>query len=286
MTASAADRPPAQAAGDDAVLDSLVFLVAENYGYSCRSGSRDAILLDGPQRLYVSMRNLRQLARQVARDDWPALVADHVGTIITAIEEPLDLSDFELASGLLRSRVYPAEADAGRLISRPFGPGLIEAVVADTPTTVRTVVAEDAASWQVGADAVFDVARAGVRADGPLEVDIIDDLGIRVLEGSTFYAATHLLWLESYLTPGRYGALVVAPTRSMIAACPVLDSSAVVAAERLHTLAQNAYEQGPGSLSSELYWWREGRLTLLETRIDAGRLVLPGDFLLFLAGLR
>ena len=210
------DRRPTAADGSDPALDSLVVLVAESHGYGCRPVPGDVMLLDGPQRLHIGMRNLRQLARQVPRDDWPALVADHVGTIITAIEEPLDLSDFALVRGLLRSRVYPSEARTGRLISRPFAPGLIEAIVADTPTTVRTVVTDDAATWPVTTDELFAVGRDGVRADGPLECDVIDDTGIRVLEGSTFYAATHLVWLESYLDPGPYGAFAVAPTRSTI----------------------------------------------------------------------
>lgn len=267
---------------DDRALDSLVVLVAESHGYGCRPVPYDAMLLDGPQRLHIGMRNLRQLARQLPRDDWPALVADHVGTIITAVEEPLDLRDFELVCGLLRARVYPAEANPGRLVSRPFAPGLIEAIVADTPTTVRTVVADDVLGWPVTEGELFDLAREGVRADGPLECDVIDETGIHVLEGQTFYAATHLAWLDSYLDPGPYGVLAVAPTRSLLAACQIRKESAVVAAERLVGFANNAYEEGPGSLSRELFWSRDARLTPLKTRFDGGRLVLPEDFRSFL----
>jgi hypothetical protein len=278
------DRRPTAADGCDPALDSLVVLVAESHGYGCRSVPGDVMLLDGPQRLHIGMRNLRQLARQVPRDDWPALVADHVGTIITAIEEPLDLNDFALVRGLLRSRVYPAEARTGRLISRPFAPGLIEAIVADTPTTVRTVVTDDAITWPVTTDELFAVARDGVRADGPLECDVIDDTGIRVLEGSTFYAATHLVWLESYLDPGPYGALAVAPTRSTIAACAIRKDTALVTAERLRAFAVDTHEDGPGSLTPDLFWWRRGTLTLLE-RANTGRAELPADFLRFVASL-
>jgi hypothetical protein len=278
------DRRPTAADATDPALDSLVVLVAESHGYGCRPAPGDVMLLDGPQRLHIGMRNLRQLARQVPRDDWPALVADHVGTIITAIEEPLDLSDFALVRGLLRSRVYPVEARTGRLISRPFAPGLIEAIVADTPTTVRTVVTDDAYTWPVNTEELFAVGRDGVRADGPLECDVIDDTGIRVLEGSTFYAATHLVWLESYLDPGPYGALAVAPTRSTIAACSIRKDTALISAERLRAFTRDTHEDGPGSLSPELFWWRRGELTLLE-RSNTGRAELPPRFLDFLASL-
>jgi hypothetical protein len=273
---------------DDGTLDSLLVLVAESLGYACRQVPGDVMLLEGANRLHVSMRNLRQLARLVPRDDWPALVSDHVTTIVTAIEEPLDLSDFDLAQHLLRTRIYPVEADNGILAARPFAPGLIEVVVVDTPTTVRTVTTEEMAGWPVSGDALFMLGRANVRADGPLQMDEQDLGGVRmaVLHGWTFYAVTHLAWLEEYLPIGPYGALVIAPNRSLIVAHPIQPvgggpraryRAAAAAARELQGQAHHAYEDGPGSLSPYLYWWRGGELTLLETRYEDDTLVLPAE---------
>ncbi|MFD0690449.1 hypothetical protein [Actinomadura fibrosa] len=281
---------------DDGTLDSLLVLVAESLGYACRRVPGDVMLLEGANRLHVSMRNLRQLARLVPRDDWPALVSDHVTTIVTAIEEPLDLSDFDLAQHLLRTRIYPAEADNGVLAARPFAPGLIEVVVVDTPTTVRTVTNEEMDGWPVSGDALFMLGRANVRGDGPLQLDEQDLGGVRVsvLHGWTFYAVTHLAWLEEYLPIGPYGALVIAPNRSLIVAhaLRIADGNpraryraAVAAATELHAQAHRAYEEGPGSLSPHLYWWRAGELTLLETRYEGDTLVLPEEFASVLATL-
>ncbi|MQY08583.1 hypothetical protein [Actinomadura macrotermitis] len=280
---------------DDGTLDSLLVLVAESLGYSCRALPGDVMLLEGATRLHVSMRNLRQLARLVPRDDWPALVSDHVTTIVTAIEEPLDLSDFELAQHLLRTRIYPAEADNGVLAARPFAAGLIEVVVVDTPTTVRTVTVEEMHGWPVSGDALFMLGRSNVRADGSLEHTEQDLAGVRVsvLHGWTFYAVTHLAWLEEYLPIGPYGALVIAPNRSLIVAHALRPEgdprarhrAAVAAAGELQAHAHRAYEDGPGSLSPHLYWWRGGELTMLETRYDGDTLVLPGEFVSMLTTL-
>ncbi|RAY13934.1 hypothetical protein DPM19_16680 [Actinomadura craniellae] len=270
--------------GDDGALDSLVVLVAESLGYTCRRVPGDVMLLEGITRLHVSMRNLRQLARMVPRDDWPALVADHVTTIVTAIEEPLDLSDFELAQHLLRTRIYPAEADNGILAARPFAPGLIEVVVVDTPTTVRTVTVDEMEDWPVSGDALFILGRANVRADGPLQVEE-QDLGgvpVAVLHGWTFYAVTHLAWLGEYLNLGPGGALVIAPSRSLVVAYPLHAGTprreAALAARELQTQARYAYEEGPGSLSPHLFWWRGGELELLEIGVDGDATVLPREF--------
>jgi hypothetical protein len=290
-----------QARHDDSALDSLVVLVAESLGYACRQVPGDVMLLEGANRLHVRMRDLRQLARLVPRDDWPAMVSDHVSTIVTAIEEPLDLSNFELAQHLLRTRIYPAEADNGILAARPFVPGLIEAVVVDTPTTVRTVTIEEAQDWPVSLESLFILGRANVRSDGPLQCEEQEVGGVRfsVLQGWTFYAATHAAWLEEYLELGPYGALVVVPSRSMIAAYPIQGRGGaepwvasppgygpvVLAATELQVLAQHAYEEGPGSLSPHLFWWRAGALTLLETQYDGDSVVLPNEFLAVLATL-
>ncbi|MCP9947894.1 hypothetical protein [Actinomadura madurae] len=225
-----------------------------------------------------------------------ALVSDHVTTIVTAVEEPLDLSDFDLAQHLLRTRIYPAEADNGVLAARPFAPGLIEVVVVDTPTTVRTVTTEEMNGWPVSGDALFMLGRANVRADGPLQLDEQDLGGVRVsvLHGWTFYAVTHLAWLEEYLPIGPYGALVIAPNRSLIVAHPLQISAghpraryreAVAAATELQAQAHRAYEEGPGSLSPHLYWWRAGELTYLATRYEGDTMVLPEEFASVLATL-
>ncbi|MEO3827490.1 hypothetical protein [Actinomadura sp. B10D3] len=281
---------------DDGTLDSLLVLVAESLGYTCSRAPGEVMLLEGANRLHVSLRDLRQLARLVPRDDWPALVSDHVTTIVTAVEEPLDLSDFDLAQHLLRTRIYPAEADNGVLAARPFAPGLIEVVVVDTPTTVRTVTTEEMNGWPVSGDALFMLGRANVRADGPLQLDEQDLGGVRVsvLHGWTFYAVTHLAWLEEYLPIGPYGALVIAPNRSLIVAHPLQISAghpraryreAVAAATELQAQAHRAYEEGPGSLSPHLYWWRAGELTYLATRYEGDTMVLPEEFASVLATL-
>ncbi|WP_051466549.1 hypothetical protein [Actinomadura oligospora] len=273
----------------DGTLDSLVVLVAESLGYTCRAVSAEVMLLEGPTRLHVGMRDLRQIARLIPRDDWPALVSDHITTLTTALEEPLDLADFDLAQHLLRTRLYQSAADIGGLAARPFAPGLIEAVVVDTPTAVRTVTSQEAGGWPVSGDALFMLGRANVRADGPLRVDE-HDLGqvrVAVLSGWTAYTATHLAWLEEYLHIGPHGALVTVPNRSLVIVHPLRSSdpsprvryrAAAIAAHELHSHARNAYEEGPGSLSPHVYWWRAGQMDRLDLRYQDGTVVLPEGF--------
>jgi hypothetical protein len=42
----------------------------------------------------------------------------------------------------------------------------------------------------------------------------------------------------------------------------------VQAVQTMLQVGMNAYQEGPGSLSPDLYWWHRGALTLLPSSID------------------
>lgn len=287
--------------GDETTLDSLVVLVAESLGYSCTRLPGDVMELEGRGRLHIGLRDLWQLARMMPRDDWPAVVSDHVTTIVTAVEEPLDLAEFAPVRHLLRARIYPWTADHGPLAARPFAPGLIEVAVIDTPTTVRMLTRAEAEAWPVPPEELFALGRANVRADGPLQrvERRVGECTVTELSGWTFYAATHVFWLEEYLTLGPLGALVALPNRGLVLAAPLRlsdggygrhvrhgEETVALVAARLHERAAAGYREGPGSLSPELFWWRQGGLTPLEARADGRGLVLPEGLLVAVAGER
>ncbi len=254
----------------DAELRSLVALVAESLGYRCEPLDDESLLLSGPSRLRIGLVNLRQMAHQMPREEWPALVADHLGTLVTAAEHPLDIRDFDCVRHLVRTRVYPAGAANGRALYRELAPGLLEVLVADTPTTVRMIRRDETTDWPATVPELFALGYDNVRDDEPLEREDHDMEGVAVtlLHGDTFYAATHSLWLPDYVEVGEHGALVVLPTRHTLAVYPIRDDGAIMATEKLRTFAQRAYEDGPGSLSPELYWWRSGRLTHVKSRLS------------------
>lgn len=280
---------------DESALVSLAVLVAESLGYSCARLPGDVLALEGRHRVRVGLRDLWQLARMMPRGDWPAVVSDHVTTVVTAVEEPLDLSDFAVIRHLLRTRVHPAGAHPGLLAARPFAPGLIEAVVVDTPTTVRTLTRAEVARWRVPDEELFALGRANVHADGLLQREELpagspEEPAVTVLHDWTFYAATHVLWLEEYLPLGPLGALVALPGRGMVLALalrPARDGEVLArAAARLHARADRGFREGPGSLSRRLYWWRQGGLTPLEQGEDGRTPVLPEGLLLAAVGER
>jgi hypothetical protein len=73
----------------------------------------------------------------------------------------------------------------------------------------------------------------------------------------------------------------------MILVHPLLDLSAVKAVHHMIAMIRRFHDEGPGSLSRHLYWWRNGALRWLPSRVedDGIQFFPPDDFVRALEGL-
>jgi hypothetical protein len=68
---------------------------------------------------------------------------------------------------------------------------------------------------------------------------------------------------------GPHGTLVAIPHRHMMLFHRIDTADVVFAIQRLGILAVNLDEQGPGSISPNLFWYHNGRFTNLPFEIEA-----------------
>ncbi|MFJ9848075.1 hypothetical protein [Streptomyces sp. NPDC101150] len=221
------------------------------------------------------LRNLAHMCRHAPQDRWPELVAAHFAGLQQASRGG------ESAEDLLRgthARLLPVEsfskemADSMRY-ARVVADGLVFAYALDGPTSVR--ILNDA-----------DVARAGLPELGeaayenlmriPVEHEEVALEGRELLHsvyGDSPFVASKALFLSELARQvtgqplPEAGALVVVPTRHLLAYHPIVDGSVADVLNDLATYGLGAHEDGPGSLSPRVYWWHQGGLTSL-TVID------------------
>ena len=256
-------------------LVGLVCAVVEHHGYACTVVSDDELELrrqgqDEHMRIYLT--NLRQWVAQEPEDQWPAIVADFVGSVVATDEvgqdDSLDFGDYALVRPLLRVRLYADDFGQDiEVMKRYAAPGLVEVLVIDKPMSLMMVTVELAMQWEVEKDELFRVARENVRADGPLEVESGDYKGVRLcsLGGDTAYVSAHALWLGDYPVTGPHGALFIVPTQGMLHAVPLHRDMLFPAMNLLITVAWRCYEEGPRSITPNVYWWQDGQLWLAGT---------------------
>jgi hypothetical protein len=75
--------------------------------------------------------------------------------------------------------------------------------------------------------------------------------------------------LEDYVKEAPFGALAAAPHRHAVLYHVIRDRSAIKAINAMIPAAFGMFQEGPGSISPNLYWWQSGRLTLLPSRVTA-----------------
>ncbi|MFI0220403.1 immunity 49 family protein [Streptomyces lydicus] len=221
------------------------------------------------------LQNLAHTCRHAPLDRWPELVAAHFADLRQASRGG------ESAEELLRgthARLLPIESFTQEIANstryaRVVADGLVFAYALDGPTNVR--ILNDA-----------DVARAGLPRLGeaaytnlmriPVKHEEVSFKGRAVLHsvyGDSPFIASKALFLSELARQATgtplpdAGALVVVPTRHLLAYHPIVDGSVSDALNDLAMYALGAHEDGPGSLSPRVYWWHQGGLTSL-TVID------------------
>ncbi|MFI7010939.1 immunity 49 family protein [Streptomyces sp. NPDC050145] len=225
------------------------------------------------------LTNLAQRCRVTPEVAWPELVEQQFAHLAEASQG--GESAEELLAGTRMRLVAPGAvpADGADRFSymRAVAPGLNLALALDAPTTVRLLNDQDVA--RAGdPDALWEAAGRNLSRE-PFRHEEVRLDGHPVLHsvyGDSVFVASKALLLPELAAevtgrrlPGA-GALVVVPTRHLLAFHPITDGSAVDAVNDLATYAVRAHDEGPGSLSPRVYWWHEGRLTSL-TVIDEER---------------
>lgn len=231
----------------------------------------------------VDLRNVRQLCRGADRRDWPQILVDHLAGLAQVRAHPRGYDDLHRVRPLLRSRLYPeAEFLLDDVEARPVAPGVVEALVVSEEGAIATLPRAQVAGWGAPVDELYLRARAAVHAEGLPAVREVDVDGAVLLaaESPSFFTTTSVFWLPELTGVPADGALVALPTRHLLFVHPIRDATVVPAVQAMIVNAYAFHEQGPGSLSPHLYWWRDGALSLLPATVDPDRVSFrpPLDF--------
>lgn len=254
-------------------------------GVVCRQDGSD----DPPR---MGLLNLAQVCNQADRADWSAIISDHFGKVSSPREFEAGLArrSFEDIAPLLAARLWSDEIlgtlSEDKIICREDLHGTITALVFDLPESVRNVTREEADRWDRSDDELFSVAVANVR-NMPAEAFEQEVEGGRLLgfTGNSFFVASRALFLEDYPhCIGPKGSLVAVPHRHMLLCCPIEDLGVLKVLNLFISATRGMFRDGPGSISPNVYWYRDGEMTNLpyETGDNEVRFMPPPEFVTML----
>ena len=246
-------------------------------GLAVRIVDDGAFVGEGEAERVYGLFNLAQVCHQLDRSDWPRAIREHFDNIAEAESATERLKDFAYTRDLLKIRVYrlsdvPPEA-AAHWIHRSLSPELVAVLAADLPTTVSTISNDVASPWNVPIDELFSIATDHMAAEMASyersSVPIAGGASLQTLSGDTFFVASQIVRFADFAGTPTNGALVSLPNRHLLIWHPIETAAATVqAVQSMLQVGLNAYEEGPGSLTPDLYWWHRGALTLLPASVD------------------
>ncbi|MEU2284880.1 immunity 49 family protein [Streptomyces sp. NPDC013178] len=260
--------------------------------FAARHGIRptvdtDVVEYDGHRH---PLTNLARWCRDAPEEAWPELVRQHFTRLESASRGDEDAPELlrHTRLRLLPSDALPADAvDQFRHV-RPVAEDLLVGLALDAPETVRILGDADVA--RAGLDALWAAGRANLLAEPVEHTEVHGPSGaaLHSVYGDSHFVASKALVLPELVrdVTGRdlpeAGALVVVPTRHLLAFHPIVDGTVVDAVNDLAAYALGAYQDGPGSLTPRLYWWHQGQLVCLthfdhDTRVMS--VVPPQDLL-------
>ena len=232
---------------------------------------------------------------------WPGIVVSHFDSLLESAPEAdpvsqdtvvadIPTSTEELgpvaARAALRVRLYPPSFAGEGRVSWPITGGIVVGLAVDLPDRVESISPEQLHAWGITTDEAFDIGRSNVRASGGLSIGgthPAGEPGLIWLTGNDLTTTAHALWLDEVLdNVPEAGALLAVPHRHAVIVHLLIDRDLAIAAVNLMLhIADDAYREGPGSLSPSLYWWQAGRIRHLpgEVRDDGIRFEPPEAFL-------
>jgi hypothetical protein len=229
----------------------------------------------------IGLTNLVRMCHASAPERWPAVIAEHLRRCVA---KPVAMS-FELAGPRLRLRIVPdrlVRAKPDAYIVRPLAAELSLALAIDNPEHVVFVQARELEAWSTSEDELFALATANTRGEGALErqdIDIPDGPTITILMGGSYFAASHVLFLDRYMAPAKHGYLVGLPDRHALAVMPIDDGRCLAGLGGLVNLCHARFSEEPGAITDQLFWKDGDTLTKIAcgVRDDGTAWVAPPD---------
>jgi hypothetical protein len=224
----------------------------------------------------LGLTNLAQLCHTSGIESFPIVIASHFDALIAG------RGDRELAGQLggdlvaarphLKMRLYARDTFTGgteQFVLRDVADDLTAVLCYDLPSNVVTVAADSLAKWNISRDELYYQALANQRRTERAAIEDIDVGGavVRAMTGESFFIASNLLLLGDFVsTASPFGLLAAVPNRHTLIWHAITDPSALRAIDAMVVMASNLCSEGPGSISSNLFWWKEDAIRTLPTR--------------------
>ncbi|GAO43840.1 hypothetical protein [Flavihumibacter petaseus] len=241
---------------------------------------------------HLGLVNVAQLCKQEGRKQYHEVIRQHFEKMKegATMNDEIDnlLSSMETARNFLGVRLYPQDyfsaVGLDNIVYQPFSGELLACLVFDTPHVVSSVKPDQVEPWNQPADVLFSIGKNNIRANYTTEISKVSLEGFDIwfAQGDHHFVTNIVFDLETRQDLlGQHGALVALPHRHAAIIYPINNLQVADAMNKLIPITHGMNQEGPGSVSPEIFWYCDGVFTPVPYKLESKNLRIfpPGPFL-------
>jgi hypothetical protein len=246
----------------------------------------------------LGLVNVAQVCKQEEPKLYKQIIDAHFNSLIRASQFTKEFDviadNFDEVKKYIGVRLYDNENFAtigkGNTIGKDFAGNIYAMVVFDFPDSVTSIKPEQTTAWNKTNDELFEIGLENVRKNYPVTItkEAIGEFSIWLVQGDHFFTANIVYDIEKRqeLVGGK-GSLIGLPHRHSAIIYAIENLEVIKAINGLIPLIFGMNQEGPGSLSNNLFWYHDRTFTELPYNIDDNKLEFfpPDNFLEMLNGL-
>lgn len=239
----------------------------------------------------LGLTNVAQVCKQADLKNYYKNISHHFETMIRANEFDKEFRkiehNYELVKEYICVRVYDHEyvEHIGRnnTLGKDIAGDLYAMIVFDLPHTIVSITPEKAQKWSQPFEVLFKTGIENVSKKYSLRIseEHFRDFKVWLIECDHFFAG-HIIFELPHKKElvGSKGSLIAIPHRHAAIIYPIESLEVVKAINTLIPVIYGMNQEGPGSLSNNLFWYTDGTFTNLPYKIGDNKLqfVPPDNF--------
>jgi len=231
----------------------------------------------------LGLTNVAQVCKQDAPKNYKEIVSAHFDSMIRAHQFDTGFKqivhDYDKIQQYIAVRLYPIDYPAAigkdLTIGKEFSEGIYAMLVFDLPDSIINIQPEQALKWNKTFDELFETGIENIRRKYPLEISEqkFKEFNIWLVLGDHFFAPNIVFDLNNHSKlVGSKGSLVGIPHRHSVIIYPIEDIKVVEAVNQLIPTIYGMFEEGPGSISNNIFWYKDGNFQHLPYKVTDNKL--------------
>ena len=247
----------------------------------------------------LGLINVAQICKQEEKEFYKEVITEHFNSMIKAnnFEKEFEkiADNFEEVKKYIGVRLYDngyvEYVGKENTIGKDFAGNIYSMIVFDFPYSVSSIKPEQTIAWNKTIDELFEIGISNIKSKYPPIVtkEDIGDCKIWFIQGDHFFIPNIVFDIENRKELiGSKGSLIGLPDRHSAIIYPIEDLEVLNAINRLIPIIYGMSQKGPGSLSDNLFWYKDNTFTQLPYKLDENKLNFfpPDSFVEFLNELK